>query len=71
MNRTTLLNLALLVFVLVFLSFLVRGFGQFLVGTRTALALAGPIAFAAAVLLVLVLASWLLARAGILTLEDE
>lgn len=71
MNWATLRTLALLVFGLIFLSFLVRGFGQFLVGMETALAVAAPIALAAAALLVFVVAYWLLARAGVLTLEDE
>lgn len=70
MNRPTLLSLALLVFGLVFLSFLVRGFGQFLVGMETALGLAAPIALAAAALLAFVVAYWLLARAGVVTLGD-
>jgi hypothetical protein len=71
MKRSTLVGLGLLVFLLVFVSFLVRGFGQFLVGMERALSLAAPIALGAAALLVFVVAYWLLAQAGLLTLEED
>jgi hypothetical protein len=71
MKRSTLVGLGLLVFLLVFVSFLVRGFGQFLVGMERALSLAAPIALGAAALLVFVVAYWLLAQAGLLALEED
>jgi Kef-type K+ transport system membrane component KefB len=71
MKRSTLVGLGLLVFLLVFVSFLVRGFGQFLVGMERALSLAAPIALVAASLLVFVVAYWLLAQAGLLALEED
>lgn len=67
--RSTLTKLALLVFGLIFVSFLIRGFGQFLVGPRTATLLAGPVAMLAAVVLVVVVGLWLLGRLGLVTIE--
>lgn len=70
MHRETLNLLTLLGFGLILLSFLVRGFGQFLVGPEAALGYAGPVAaLAAAVILVTVLA-WTLDRLGVVRLED-
>ncbi|NIS36443.1 MAG: hypothetical protein GWN07_36720 [Actinobacteria bacterium] len=71
MQRSTVTKLALAVFGLIFVSFLIRGFGQFVVGTRTATMLAGPVALAAAALLVVVVALWVLGRAGVITIEAE
>lgn len=70
MEYATMGRLGLFVFVLVFVSFLVRGFGQFVVGQRAALQAAAPIALAAALLAVVLVAYWVLARVGITTLED-
>ena len=69
MKRATLEFLSLLVFALVLLSFLVRGVGQFVLGPRGVLVIAGPISVLAAGLLVFVLAYWVLARVGVMTLE--
>jgi uncharacterized membrane protein YcjF (UPF0283 family) len=70
MKYATLGKLGLAVFGLIFVSFLVRGFGQFVVGQGTALRLAAPIAFLAAVLAAGVVAFWLLARLGVTTLDE-
>jgi O-antigen ligase len=69
MHRATLARLAVLVFALVLASFLVRGLGQFVVGRRTATLVAGPIAVLAAVVLVVVVAAWTLARLGVVTID--
>lgn len=71
MQRATLTKLALGVFALVFVSFVIRGFGQFVVGPRTATLLGGPLALLAAILLVVVLGLWLLGRVGIIAIEAE
>lgn len=70
MRRSTLTKLALLVFGLVFASFVLRGFGQFVLGTRGATLLAGPVALLGGGLLVLVLALWLLGRVGVIDVEE-
>lgn len=70
LQRSTLTKLGLLVFALVFVSFLVRGFGQLLVGPRVATMLAGPLSILAAVVLVGLVGLWLLGRAGIVTIES-
>jgi hypothetical protein len=70
MQQSTLTKLALLVFGLVFVSFVVRGFGQFVVGPRRAMLVAGPLAVLAAGLLGLVVALWLLGRAGIVRIDS-
>ncbi len=70
MQYATLGKLGLSVFGLIFVSFLVRGFGQFVVGQRAALRLASPIALAAAALAAGVVLFWVLARVGLVTLED-
>lgn len=69
MRRATLTKLALAVFGLVFLSFLLRGFGQFVLGTRGATMLGGPIALLAGGLLLVVVALWLLGRLGVIEIE--
>lgn len=69
MHQSTLTKLALLVFGLVFVSFLVRGFGQFVVGPRTATLAAGPVAALAGVVLVAVVALWTLGRLGLIEVE--
>lgn len=58
-------------FGLVLLAFLVRGFGQFLVGSRRATMLGGPVALLAGGLLVVVVSLWLLGRVGLLRIETE
>lgn len=64
-------KLGLLVFALVFVSFLVRGFGQLLVGPARATALAGPLALLAALVLLVLVALWVLGRVGVVTIESE
>ena len=71
MRQSTLTKLALSVFALVFVSFLVRGFGQFVVGPRTATLLAGPLALLAAAVLALVVVLWTLGRAGVVRIEVD
>lgn len=71
MRRATLTKLALSVFGLVFLSFLLRGFGQFVLGSRGATMLGGPVALLAGGLLVVVVALWLLGRLGVIEIEAE
>jgi hypothetical protein len=71
MRQSTLVKLALLVFALVFVSFLIRGFGQFVVGPRRATMLGGPVAVLAAALLVVVAALWLLGRLGLIEIETD
>lgn len=71
MRQSTLTKLALLVFALVFVSFLIRGFGQFLVGPRTATLLGGPVALLAGALLVVVVSLWLLGRLGVVRIESD
>lgn len=71
MQRATLTKLALSVFGLVLLSFLVRGFGQFVVGQRMATALAGPIALLAGLVLVLVTGLRLLGHAGLIPIDPR
>ncbi|MDZ7700886.1 MAG: hypothetical protein U5J98_01815 [Halobacteriales archaeon] len=71
MRRTTLTKLALAVFGLIFLSFLLRGFGQFVLGTRGATMLGGPVALLAGGLLVVVVALWLLGRLGVIEIEAD
>lgn len=70
MKRRTLTALGLGVFALVFVSFMLRAFGQFLLGPRRATFLAGPVALLAGGLLVVVILIALAARGGLLTLED-
>jgi hypothetical protein len=55
----------------VFLSFLVRGFGQFVIGARTATLLAGPVAVVAAGLLLVVISLWGLGRLGVVPIETN
>ncbi|MFB6362026.1 MAG: hypothetical protein ABEH59_12000 [Halobacteriales archaeon] len=71
MHRSTLTKLALGVFGLVFLSFLIRGFGQFIIGSRTATVLAGPVAVAAGGLLLVVIGLWGLGRVGVVRIESD
>lgn len=70
MRRARFTLLGLLVFSLLFVSFLVRGFGQFLVGQATALQFAGVIAGSAGLLVLGLVGFWVLARLGITALED-
>lgn len=70
LQQTTLTKLGLLVFGLVFASFLIRGFGQFVVGPRRATMVAGPVALLAAAVLVTVVGLWLLGRVGLLSVES-
>lgn len=69
MQQSTLTKLALGVFGLIFLSFLLRGFGQFVLGTRGATMLGGPVALLATGLLVVVVALWTLGRLGVVEIE--
>lgn len=69
MRQSTLTKLALLVFALIFVAFLIRGFGQFVVGPRRATLLGGPLAVLAAGLLTVVLALWFLGKLGVLEIE--
>lgn len=69
MRQSTLIKLGLLVFALIFVSFLVRGFGQLIVGPRRAMLIAGPVAVLAAAVLALLVVLWALARVGILQIE--
>lgn len=71
MRQSTLTKLALLIFGLVFVSFVVRGFGQFVVGQRTATLVAGPLAALAGVVLVVVVGLWLLGRVGLVHVGDR
>lgn len=71
MKQSTLTVLGLAVFGLVILSFVIRAFGQFLLGVRTATLVAGPVAVAAAALLVVVLGVWGLSKLGIVTIERD
>ncbi len=70
MRQSTLTKLGLLVFGLVFVAFVVRGFGQFVVGPRRATLLAGPVALLAALVLLVVLGVWVLGRVGVVRIED-
>lgn len=70
MDRHTLNLLTLLGFGLILLSFLVRGFGQFVVGQRRALEFAGPIAVVAGGLLVVAAVAWTLDRVGVIRLAE-
>ena len=69
-RRSTLVRLGLIVFGLVFVAFVLRGFGQFVVGQRRATLVAGPVALLAALVLVVVAALWLLARLGVVVVVD-
>lgn len=69
MRRSTLTKLSLLVFGLILVSFIVRGFGQLLVGPRRATMVAGPIALLAAAVLLVVVALWGLGRVGVVSIE--
>lgn len=61
-------TLAMLVFGLVFISFVIRGFGQFLVGPRTAMLVAGPVSVLAAGVLLFVVVFWVLSKVGLSTI---
>lgn len=71
MRRATLTTMALTVFGLVFVAFVIRGFGQFLLGPRRATLVAGPVALLAAGLLLVVLGTWVGARVGLIAVEDD
>lgn len=71
MQQSTLTKLGLLVFGLIFVSFLIRGFGQFIVGPRRATLVAGPVALLAAGVLVVVAVLWGLGRVGVIRIESE
>lgn len=70
MHRDTLNWLTLAGFGLILLSFLVRGFGQLVVGPQDVIRYAGPIAVVALVVLVVTAVLWSLDRVGVLSLED-
>lgn len=69
-HRDTLVSVGLAVFGVVLLAFFVRGFGQFLVGPRTALLLAGPLFVLGGVLVVVGVVLWLLGAVGVVTIES-
>lgn len=71
MRQSTLTKLGLLVFALVFVSFVVRGFGQFVVGPRRAMAVAGPLALLAAAVLATVVVLWVLGRTGVVRIDRD
>lgn len=71
MRRSSVLLLGLAVFGLTFLAFLIRAFGQFIVGPRTATLVAGPVAMLAGIALIGVISIMLLAKAGLVRLEDD
>ncbi|MFB6312076.1 MAG: hypothetical protein ABEH64_12955 [Salinirussus sp.] len=71
MRRSRFSLLGLLVFGLLFVAFVVRGFGQILIGQALSLRLAGIIAGAAGVLVVALVAFWILARLGVTSLEQS
>lgn len=71
MKQVTLAKLAVSVFVLILLSFLIRGVGQFVVGHRTAMLVAGPVAVIAALIMGLVALVWGLAWLGIISIEAD
>jgi hypothetical protein len=71
MRRGTLNLAAGMVFVLILLSFLVRGTGQFLVGPDRVKFLVSPLLFLALALLAVVVAAWTLDRLGVVTIEEE
>lgn len=70
MTRRRLNALVVLGFGLVLAAFLVRAFGQLVVGPDRALALAGPIALLAAAVFGFVLAVWTLAATGVTDLRN-
>lgn len=70
MRRSSLTAMALGVFGLVLLAFVLRGFGQFLLGPRRAMLVAGPVALLAVGLLLVVLAVWSGARLGLIAVEN-
>jgi hypothetical protein len=67
----TMIRLALGVFGLTFLSFVLRGFGQFVVGVRTATTFAGPVAVLAGLLLMIVLSLSVCARLGFVSIVRD
>lgn len=69
MRQSTLTTLALLVFALILGSFLVRGFGQLVVGPALATRAAGPVALLAAAVLLVVVCLWTLGRLGLVEIE--
>lgn len=71
MRRSTITSLALAGIGLIFASFLIRGFGQLLLGPRTALGLAGPVALLAAGVVLFVSMVWALAWLGLISLEGN
>lgn len=70
LKRSTLSELGLLVFVFLFVSFMFRGFGQFLLGERLSWQLGVGAALVAAGLVAVVVGFWLLAQLGVTALED-
>ncbi len=71
MMQATLAKLALSVFILIFVSFMIRGVGQFIVGHRTAMLVAGPVAIIAAALMCLVITVWGLAWLGLISIDTD
>lgn len=70
MRRVSVTALALSVFGLVLLAFLLRAFGQFLLGPRRATLLAGPVAVLAGLVLALVIGIVVLDRAGVVSIDE-
>lgn len=70
MQRSTLSELGLLVFVFLFVSFMFRGFGQFVLGEHLSWQLGVVAALVAAALVPVVVGFWVLAQVGVTALED-
>jgi hypothetical protein len=70
MQRSTLSELGLLVFVFLFVSFVFRGFGQFVLGQHLSWQLGVAAALVAAGLVAVVVGFWVLAQVGVTALED-
>lgn len=71
MKRSTLSELGLLVFVFLFVSFMLRGFGQFVLGQHLSWQLGVAAALVAAGLVAVVVSYWVLAKLGITALEAD
>lgn len=71
MDRHTLDVLTLVGFGLILVSFLVRGFGQFVVGQADVIQYAGPISALAAAVILLAVAVWTVDRLGLISLENQ
>lgn len=71
MQRSTLSELGLLVFVFLFFSFVFRGFGQFLLGQHLSWQLGVVAALVSAGLVGVVVSFWVLAQVGVTALESD